>query len=77
MSVTVYRVKEPAKEPIAKLETKGRAPSKDAVWVPGFWNLQGDQNTGSRAGWVWVAGQWLTPPVLGARWDHALWVAGG
>ena len=73
MTVTVYRVKEPAREPIAKSETKGRAPSKDAVWVPGFWNLQGDQNTGSTAGWVWVPGLWLTPPVRGARWDPAHW----
>ena len=56
VTVTVYRVKELAKAPMARSETKGRAPSKDAVWVPGFWNLQGDRNTGSRAGWVWVPG---------------------
>ena len=73
VTVTVYRVKEPAKAPMAKSETKGRAPSKGAVWVPGFWNLQEDQNTGSRAGWVWVPGRWLTPPVRAARWDPAHW----
>jgi hypothetical protein len=73
VTVMVYRVKEPAKAPIAKSETKSRASSKDAVWVPGFWNLQEDQNTGSRAGWVWVPGVWLTPPVRGARWDPAHW----
>lgn len=73
VDVTVYRVKEPAKAPIAKSETKGRAPSKDAIWVPGFWNLQGDPNAGSRAGWVWVPGRWLTPPVAQARWDPAHW----
>lgn len=73
VTVTVYRVKEPAKAPIAKPETKGRAPSTDAIWVPGFWNLQGDRNTGLRGGWAWVPGRWLTPPVRGARWDPAHW----
>jgi hypothetical protein len=73
VNVTVYRVKEPAKAPIAKSETKGRAPSRDAIWVPGFWNFQGDRNTAPRAGWVWVPGRWLTPPVRGARWDPAHW----
>jgi hypothetical protein len=73
VNVTVYRVKEPAKTPIAKSETKGRAPSTDAIWVPGFWNMQGDRNTGPSAGWVWVPGRWLTPPVRDARWDPAHW----
>jgi hypothetical protein len=73
VSVTVYRVKEPAKIPIAKTETKSGAPSKEAIWVPGFWNLQGDRNTGSSAGWIWVPGRWLTPPVRYARWDPAHW----
>jgi hypothetical protein len=73
VNVTVYRVKEPAKAPIAKAETKGRAPSTGATWVPGFWNLQGDRNTGPSAGWVWVPGRWQTPPVRDARWDPAHW----
>jgi hypothetical protein len=73
VDVTVYRVKEPAKAPRAKAEIKGRAPSKAATWVPGYWNLQGNRNTGSRAGWVWVPGRWLTPPVQAARWDPAHW----
>lgn len=73
VTMTVYRVKEPAKAPIAKAETKSRAPSKGAIWIPGFWNLQGDRNTGPRAGWVWVPGRWATPPVRGARWDPAHW----
>jgi hypothetical protein len=72
-NVTVYRVKAPAKAPVAKSETKGHAPSADAIWVPGFWNLQGDPKTGPRAGWVWVPGRWLTPPVRHARWDPAHW----
>jgi hypothetical protein len=73
VDVTVYRVKEPAKVPIAKSETKGRAPSRDAVWVPGFWNMEGGRYTGPRAGWVWVPGRWLTPPFRGAHWLPAHW----
>jgi hypothetical protein len=73
VNVTVYRTKEPARVPVAKRETKGRAPSADAIWVPGFWNLQGDRNTAPRAGWNWVPGRWLTPPVKDARWDPAHW----
>jgi hypothetical protein len=73
VSVTVYRVKEPVSVPAAKPEAKGRAPSRDAVWVPGFWNLQGDRNTSPRAGWVWVPGEWLTPPFRGAHWVPAHW----
>jgi len=68
-----FRAKEPAKAPIAKSETKGRAPSTDATWVPGFWNLQADPNTGSRAGWVWVGGKWHTPPARHVRWVRAHW----
>ena len=73
VNATVYRAKEPAKAPVAKSETKGRAPSTDASWVSGHWTLQGDRSTGSRAGWVWVPGRWLTPPVRDARWDPAHW----
>jgi len=73
VNVTVYRTKQPRKVPIAKSETKGRPPSADAIWVPGFWNFQGDQYTGPSAGYVWVTGRWLTPPVRYARWDPAHW----
>ena len=69
----VYRAKEPVKAPAAKPETKGSAPSADAVRIPGFWDLQGDLATAPRAGWVWVPGRWIVPPVPGARWDEAHW----
>jgi hypothetical protein len=72
-TVTVYRTKAPAKVPIAKSETKGAAPSAAAIWVPGYWNFQGNQNTAPRGGWAWVPGRWLTPPVQGGRWDPAHW----
>jgi hypothetical protein len=70
---TVYRAKAPAEPPAARPETKGTAPSAKAVWVPGFWDLQGDRNTGTRAGWVWVSGQWIEPPVPHAKWDPGHW----
>jgi len=73
LTVTVYRTKEPPAVPAAKAETKGSAPSKDAVWIPGFWNLKGDRNTGSRAGWAWIPGRWTTPPFKGANWIPAHW----
>jgi hypothetical protein len=71
--VTAYRVKQPARVPTAKSETRGRAPSRSAIWIPGFWDLQGDPNSGPRAGWVWVVGRWTTPPMQHARWDPAHW----
>jgi hypothetical protein len=73
VTVTVYRVKDQPTVRAAKTETRSRAPSKDAVWIPGFWTLQADRNTAPRAGWVWVSGQWLTPPFRGASWIPAHW----
>jgi hypothetical protein len=73
VEVTLYRTKEPAAIPAAKSETKGRAPSKDAVWLPGFWNLQDNRNTSPSAGWTWVPGRWITPPFKGAHYVPAHW----
>jgi hypothetical protein len=73
VNVTVYRTKHPAGIPAPKSEAKGPAPSADAIWVPGFWDFKGDQNTGPSGGYVWVPGRWLTPPVRYARWDPAHW----
>lgn len=58
---------------VAPRETRGRAPSADAVWVPGFWDLQGNPQTAPHGGYVWVPGSWLEPPVPGARWDPGHW----
>ena len=73
VKLTGYRTKAPADPPAAKPETKGTAPSAQAVWVPGFWDLRGDLNTSPRAGWVWVAGRWIEPPVPHARWNPGHW----
>jgi hypothetical protein len=45
----------------------------DGVWIPGFWDLRGDPHTAPRGGWVYVPGQWVTPPVAGARWVPGDW----
>jgi hypothetical protein len=60
-------------EATPRAELKGRAPSADAVWVPGFWDFQGNPQTAPHGGYVWVAGSWLEPPVPGARWDPGHW----
>ena len=70
---TVYRSKTPTNPPAARAETKGKAPSAEAVWVPGFWDLRGDRNDAARAGWVWVHGRWIEPPVPHAQWDPGHW----
>jgi hypothetical protein len=72
-TTAIYRAMEPVKAPAPKPETKGRAPSADAIRIPGFWDLQGDPATAPRGGWVWVPGRWIAPPFPGARWDLAHW----
>ena len=72
-TTTIYRTKEPVKAPAPKTETKASSHPADAVWIPGFWNLQGDPATAPRGGWVWVSGRWDVPPVPGARWDDSHW----
>jgi hypothetical protein len=73
VELTVYRAREPGKTPAAKPETRGKAPAATAVWIPGYWDLQGDRNTAPRAGWTWVPGRWATAPAKAARWDPAHW----
>ena len=71
--MTIYRVKEPPRVPMAKPETRSPAPTSGAFWRAGFWDFQGDRNTAPRAGWVWVPGQWLQPPFKGATYVPAHW----
>jgi hypothetical protein len=70
---TVHRTQAPTNPPAARAETRGRVPSAGAVWVAGFWDLRGDPNSAARAGWVWVPGRWIEPPVPDARWDPGHW----
>jgi WXXGXW repeat (2 copies) len=47
------------------VESPGTAPSRDAVWIPGFWSW-----TGSR--FAWVMGTWSAPRP-GMRWVEGFW----
>ena len=72
-NLQLYRAKEPTAVPAAKSETRTRSPGGSAIWLPGFWTLQGDRHSATRAGWVWVPGRWVTPPSRRARWEPAHW----
>jgi hypothetical protein len=73
VSATHYRARLPVKAPAPRPETKGQAPSANAVWVAGFWDLKGDPATAPRGGWLWVPGRWTEPPAPGAYWDASHW----
>jgi hypothetical protein len=47
--------------PRIRRERRTRRTSRDAVWVAGFWDWQGDQ-------WVWIPGRWAVPESRRARW---------
>ena len=53
--------------------TRSVAHATNAVWIPGFWDLKGDPASSPRGGWVYVPGQWVTPPIPGARWVSGDW----
>jgi hypothetical protein len=69
----VYRSRIPLPPPAARAEAKPAVSTAGAVWVPGFWNLEGDRMTAPRGGWVWVPGRLEKPPMPGASWDDAHW----
>jgi hypothetical protein len=41
-------------------------PSPSHVWVPGYWNLNGNK-------YDWVAGHWELPPYTAAVWVAPSW----
>ena len=69
----VYRSRMALPPPKARTEAKPAVSTAGAVWVPGFWNLEGDPMTAPRGGWVWVPGRLENPPMPGASWDDAHW----
>ena len=72
--VAGYRAREPFATPRAKPERNvGVTPSSDAVWIRGFWDLQGNPKLGPRAGWRWVPGHWAVPPRPGMHWQPGYW----
>lgn len=63
------RLPEPPPEPIEELPASVRPtdPQRDAVWVPGYWGLEGEADE-----LCWVSGTWRYPPP-GTRWVPGYW----
>ncbi len=59
----------PAPAPPLLVEAPGPAPSRDAVWIPGFWCW-----TGAR--FAWVSGDW-SAPYPGHSWEEGHWRRSG
>jgi hypothetical protein len=72
-SQAVYQARIPVPPPAVKTEVTPADRALGAVWIPGFWDLQGDPRTAPHAGWVWVPGRLEQPPMPGAHWDEAHW----
>ncbi len=53
--------------PRIRRERRTRRTARNAVWVAGFWDWQGDQ-------WVWIPGRWVVPESRRARWVPARYV---
>lgn len=53
--------------PRARYERRTRRPSRDAVWIRGYWDRQEDQ-------WVWSSGRWDRPSRRGVHWVRARYV---
>jgi hypothetical protein len=47
-------------------EHRGRAPSRDHVWIPGYQRWEGNR-------YMWEKGRWEVPPRRHAKWQAARW----
>jgi hypothetical protein len=56
--------------PRARSERRPPRPDRDAVWLNGYWDRQGDQ-------WVWTTGRWERPAAANVRWVRAKYVREG
>jgi hypothetical protein len=52
--------------PTAQQEVPLPRPSRDHVWVAGYWSWQNNQ-------YQWMAGHWEIPPRSGAVWVPPRW----
>jgi hypothetical protein len=68
-AVPVARSTAPRPPPPLLVEAPGTPPSRDAVWIPGFWSWTGTRFT-------WVAGDW-SAPLPGHRWVEGYWKRDG
>ncbi len=60
----------PSAPPELKVETPSVSIRGTLVWVPGFWQWNGND-------WVWVKGSYQAPPSAGATWLPASWTIRG
>jgi hypothetical protein len=56
--------------PKLRSEVRPHRPSRDFLWIPGFWHWQGND-------WDWVPGRWDRPNAHGVRWVKARYVREG
>jgi hypothetical protein len=54
-----------APPPPQLVESPGTPPSREAVWIPGFWSWTGQR-------YAWVAGTW-SAPYPGRTWVEGVW----
>jgi hypothetical protein len=59
-------VDQPINPPPLKPEVITPEPTKEHVWIPGYWERDPNQ-------WQWVPGHWEKPPILSARWVTGYW----
>lgn len=52
--------------PQAQQEVPSPRPSRDHVWVPGYWSWRNSR-------YEWMAGRWEVPPRAGAVWVPPRW----
>ena len=55
-----------SRPPRMRYEARPRYPGRGYVWVPGWWDWQGDE-------WVWISGRW-EPTVRNVYWVRASYV---
>lgn len=47
--------------PRPRVEVRSARPSRNHVWIGGYWDRQGDQ-------WAWAPGRWEEPSQRGSHW---------
>jgi len=51
----------PEAPPPPRMERRAARPSRDHVWIKGYWDRQDDR-------WAWAPGRWEVPTQSGSRW---------
>jgi hypothetical protein len=51
----------PEGPPPLRMERRSPRPSRNHVWIGGYWDRQGDR-------WDWAPGRWEEPAQRGSRW---------